>query len=111
MLLEVDVPNPDGALLPGVCSEVHLSGSSRNAPLLDLPPRSCVRDDELKSLSSSMRHNLQPAPALLAAASVRTRRQRRKGSRHTSAANRRSRPPNGAGSLPLVCSSAFICAR
>ena len=34
MLVEVDVPNTDGALFPGVYANVDLSGSRRNAPLV-----------------------------------------------------------------------------
>jgi RND family efflux transporter MFP subunit len=34
MLVEVDVPNPDGALFPGTYAEVELSGSRPNPPLV-----------------------------------------------------------------------------
>jgi len=34
MLVEVDVPNPDGALFPGTYAEVGLSGSRANPPLV-----------------------------------------------------------------------------
>jgi RND family efflux transporter MFP subunit len=34
MLVEVDVPNPDGALFPGTYAEVDLSGSRPNPPLV-----------------------------------------------------------------------------
>ena len=34
MLVEVDVPNADGALFPGMYAEVHLSGTASNPPLV-----------------------------------------------------------------------------
>jgi RND family efflux transporter MFP subunit len=41
MLVEVDVPNPDGTLLPGTYADVNLSSSRNNAPLV-LPATSIL---------------------------------------------------------------------
>ncbi len=45
MLVEVDVPNSDGALLPGMYAEVDLSSSRANPPLVVPASALLVRAD------------------------------------------------------------------
>ena len=45
MLVEVDVPNTDGALFPGMYAEVDLSSARENVPLLVPAPALIIRSD------------------------------------------------------------------
>jgi RND family efflux transporter MFP subunit len=45
LLVEVHVPNPDGALLPGMYARVDLSGARSNAPLVIPSEALIVRGD------------------------------------------------------------------
>ena len=45
MLVEIDVPNPDGVLFPGMYSDVTLNNTTADPPLAVLASASIVRTD------------------------------------------------------------------